>query len=86
MTELNGVLGSLDDKHLMYTDGGPDHWLTSNGLNLFLSRDLDFLCAVTTPPYRSWKESSRKNYVHSWIAMCRSDAKRNNCLRNFEEL
>lgn len=45
---------------LLYTDGGPDH--RSNYpivqialVCLFLQLDLDFLCAVRTPPYNSWK-------------------------------
>ena len=68
VTELNGVPDSLDDKQailLMYTDGGPDHWLTYASvqialINLFLARDLDFLCTVRTPPYHSWKNPAER--------------------------
>ena len=45
--------------------GGPDHRLTYASIqialiNLFLARDLDFLCAVRTPPYHSWKNPAER--------------------------
>ena len=50
---------------LLYTDGGPDH--RSNYpivqialVCLFLQLDLDFLCAVRTPPYNSWKNPAER--------------------------
>lgn len=63
MTELNQILTSQSDDNprlLVYTDGGPDHRLTYASvqislISLFLERDLDFLCAVRTPPHNSWK-------------------------------
>ena len=62
-TELNGILNSIDDTHLilmLYTKGGPDHRLTYLSVQLtlialFLSRDLDMVVAVRTPPYHSWR-------------------------------
>ena len=63
MTELKGVLqadGDINPILLLYTDGGPDHRLTFVSVQvslicIFLALDLDFLCAVRTPPYHSWK-------------------------------
>lgn len=45
---------------LLYTHGGPDHRLTylavqMSLISIFLEQDLDFLCAVCTPPHNSWK-------------------------------
>lgn len=50
---------------LLYTDGGPDHRLTYVSvqialLALFVELDLDFLCAVRTPPYNSWKNPAER--------------------------
>ncbi len=44
----------------LYTDGGPDHRLTYVSVQvsliaLFLSLDLDYLCAACTPPFHSWR-------------------------------
>ena len=44
----------------LYTDGGPDHRITYLSVQLslisvFLSLDLDYLCAVRTAPAQSWK-------------------------------
>ena len=58
MTELKGILNAVDNTHpllLLYTDGGPDHRLTYVSVQIsliciFLALDLDFLCAVRTPP------------------------------------
>ena len=63
MTELNSILRSQQDTKpilLLYTDGGPDHRLTYISMKLslialFLERDLDYLCAMHTPPHHSWK-------------------------------
>ena len=49
----------------MYTDGGPDHRLTYVSVQialiaLFLELDLDFLCAVRTPPHNSWKNPAER--------------------------
>ena len=62
-TELNSILntcGSNNPILLIYSDGGPDHRLTYltvqiSYICLFLTRNLDLLCAVRTPPYHSWK-------------------------------
>ena len=45
---------------LLYTDGGPDHNITFiktqlSLIALFFEWDLDFICAVRTPPHHSWK-------------------------------
>ena len=60
--ELRNILQMRDVQPilLLYTDGGPDHRPTFISaqlalLSLFLDLDLDFLCAVCTPPYNSWK-------------------------------
>ena len=62
MPELQSVLRTVDDHPvlLLYTDGGPDHRLTYTTvqislISIFLALDLNFLCAVRTPPYHSWK-------------------------------
>ena len=63
MTELKAELdrlGSTKSIMVLYTDGGPDHRLTYLSvqlslLSMFLSLDLDFFCAVRTPPKHSWK-------------------------------
>ena len=68
MTELKGVLEAVNDSHplpLLYTDGGPDHRLTYASvqislISMFLALDLDFLCAVRTPPYHSWKNPAER--------------------------
>ena len=44
---------------MLYTDGGPDDRVTYLSVQLtlialFLSRDLDMVVAVRTPPYHSW--------------------------------
>ena len=44
----------------LYSDGGPDHRLTYLSvqlslISLFLTLDLDFLCACRTAPYHSWR-------------------------------
>ena len=62
-TELNYILNSTNDANpilMLYTDGGPDHRLTYISVQLtlialFLSRDLDMVVAVRTPPYHSWR-------------------------------
>lgn len=63
MAELKNLLTRLGEVKpilLLYTDGGPDHRLTYLSVQLslmaiFLELDLDFLCAVRTPPQHSWK-------------------------------
>ena len=63
MTELNSIWKTRDETKpilLLYTDGGLDHRLTYisvklSRIDLFLERDLDYLCAVRTPPHHSWK-------------------------------
>ena len=66
-TELKSVLQSTAVRPilLLYTDGGPDHRLTYVSVQIslicvFLSLDLDFLCAVRTPPYHSWKNPAER--------------------------
>ena len=46
-------------------DGGPDHRLTyasvqQSLLALFIQLNLDFLCAVRTPPHNSWKNPAER--------------------------
>ncbi|XP_033096588.1 uncharacterized protein LOC117100862 [Anneissia japonica] len=64
VTELHSELTdmNLDGKPILmlYTDGGPDHRVTYMSvqlsiISLFLSLDLDYVCAVRTPPKHSWK-------------------------------
>ncbi len=63
MAELKKILQGLAPVKpvlLLYTDGGPDHRLTYLSVQLslialWLNLDLDFLCAVRTPPQHSWK-------------------------------
>ena len=63
MSELNELLsqlGTVKPILVLYTDGGPDHRLTYLSVQLsllaiFKELDLDFLCAVRTPPQHSWK-------------------------------
>ena len=63
MAELKGILqelGPVKPVLLLYTDGGPDHRLTYISvqltlMSLWLNLDLDFLCAIRTPPQHSWK-------------------------------
>ncbi len=50
---------------LLYTDGGPDHRSNYPSVQialicLFLHLDLDFLCAIRTPPYNSWKNPAER--------------------------
>lgn len=57
-TSVNPLLAS-------YTDGGPDHRLTYVSVQialiaLFLELDLDFLCAIRTPPHNSWKNPAER--------------------------
>lgn len=44
----------------LYADGGPDHRVVYFSVQLslialFLTLDLDYLCAVRTAPYNSWR-------------------------------
>jgi hypothetical protein len=63
MAELKGGMTSMKINKpilLAYTDGGPDHRLTYLSVQLsliclWLDLDLDFLCAVRTPPKHTWK-------------------------------
>ena len=63
MAELKKILqrlGPVKPILVLYTDGGPDHRLTYLSVQLslishWLNLDLDFLCAVRTPPQHSWK-------------------------------
>ena len=63
MAELKEILqrlGPLKPILLLYTDGGPDHRLTYLSVQLsliflWLNFDLDFLCAIRTPPQHSCK-------------------------------
>ena len=63
-TELCNVLTSkgLDSQPMLclYSDGGPDHRLTYLSVQLsligiFLTLDLDYLCACRTAPFHSWR-------------------------------
>ena len=68
MTELRQIMEHSDTIKpmlLMYTDGGPDHRTTYLSVQIpliayFLDKDLDFLCAVRTPPYHSWKNPAER--------------------------
>ena len=67
MTELNCILSGMSEKPvlLLYTDGGPDHRLTYISVQisliaLFLEKNFDYLCAVRTPPYNSWKNPAER--------------------------
>jgi transposase len=61
MAELKNILqrlGPVKPILVLYTDGGPDHRLTYLSVQLSqisLWLNLDFLCAVHTPPQHSWK-------------------------------
>lgn len=63
-TELSSILKSKEEYQkpvlFVYSDGGPDHRITYVSVQLsliclFLSLDLDFLCAVRTAPSHSWR-------------------------------
>ena len=67
MTELNCILSGMSEKPvlLLYTDGCPDHRLTYISVQisliaLFLEKNFDYLCAVRTPPYNSWKNPAER--------------------------
>ena len=70
VTELNGALAKynlLSGKSILflYTDGGPDHRLTYLSvqlslISLFLSCDLDYLCACRTAPCHSWRNPAER--------------------------
>ena len=92
MTELKQILYNQSDSNpilLLYTDGGPDHRLTYISVKLslvalFLERDLDFLCAVRTPPHHSWKNPVERimsiiNIALQSVGMMRSKT------QNYEE-
>lgn len=68
-TELKQILVSRDSSVepilVLYTDGGPDHHLTYVSVQLsllasFIQLDLDFLCAIRTPPHNSWKNPAER--------------------------
>jgi len=62
-TELNNLSTMQNDLNPvlpLYTDDGPDHRVNFLSVQLsyialFLTCDLDYLVAVRTPPYNSWK-------------------------------
>ena len=65
--ELLKVLQSSGDTNpiALYTDGGPDHRSNYPTVQialvcLFLQLNLDFLCAIRTPPYNSWKNPAER--------------------------
>ena len=62
-TELSRILRSKEEYRkpvlFVYSDGGPNHRIMyvsvqSSLIVLFLSLDLDFICAVRTAPSHSW--------------------------------
>ena len=65
ITELSKILSNNEEaakKPIMciYSDGGPDHRLTSLSVQLaivclFLKGDYDYIVAARTPPMSSWK-------------------------------
>ena len=57
---LSSTFGAIPPALFLYTDGGPDHWLTYVSVQLsliaiFLNLDLDFPCAGRTAPYHLWR-------------------------------
>ena len=67
MAELHSILDADEAPPmlLLYADGGPDHRMTYATVQislicLFLYLDLDFLCAIRTPPYHSWKNPAER--------------------------
>ena len=71
MAELHGALKKFNllpqgkSVLFLYTDGGPDHRLTYLSvklglISLFLSCDLDFLCACRTAPCHSWRNPAER--------------------------
>ena len=67
-TELSALLSSQGNNNpvmFIYTDGGPDHRVNYLSVQLtficlFLIHDLDYLVAVRTPPYNSWKNPAEQ--------------------------
>ena len=68
-TELKQILEthftSIQPILVLYMDGGPDHRLTyasvqQSLLAMIIQLDLDFLCAVRTPPHNSWKNPAER--------------------------
>ena len=65
MSELHQIIScndSMSSKPIifLYSDGGPDHRVTFISVQLsliclFLQLNLDYLCAVRTAPYSSWR-------------------------------
>ena len=62
--ELNQLIATAESDRkpilFLYSDGGPDHRLTYVSVQvsliaLFLSLDLDYLCAARTAPFHSWR-------------------------------
>lgn len=68
MCELYNTLQSISfSKHILflYSDGGPDHRLTYISVQLsliclFITLDLDYLCAGRTAPYSSWRNPVKR--------------------------
>ena len=91
MTELNQILTSRSDDSsilLVYTDDGPYHRLTYalvqiSLISLCLERDLDFLCAVRTPPHNSWKNPVERIMLIINIAL-QSVGIMRGCTQSFE--
>ena len=63
-TELSTILRSKEEYRkpvlFVYSDGGPSHRITYVSVQisliaLFLTLDLDFICAVRTAPSHSWR-------------------------------
>jgi len=91
-TELHSVL-NRDSKPilLIYSDGGPNHNLTFlstqiSYICLFLQLDLDFLSAVRTPPYHSWKILVERIMSIINIALQSVGLMRQMMLQEFEKL
>jgi len=67
-TELSALLslqGNNSPMMFIYTDSGPDHCINYLSVQLtficlFLIHDLDYLVAVGTPPYNSWKNPAEQ--------------------------
>ena len=92
--ELRNILQSRDVQPilLLYTDGGPDHCPTFISvqlslLSLFIELNLDFLCAVRTPPYNSWQNPVERimstiNIALQGIGVVRNETEYDDKLKN----
>ena len=81
---------------LLYTDGGPDHNITFlrtqlSLIAMFFNLNLDFLCAVRTPPHHSWKNPVERimsilNIALNAVGMMRNETVFDNQLKSASNL